>query len=171
LGVLRFLAPGNTIQIPETVELEIRQAPASHVWLPPILDQPWIVVTRLSGQEELLAYGRYVQRLVGDDARNTGECGVLALAEVHGHVAVVDDHAGVKAGTAAGVTVRRTLRLLCDAIEEGQLTVEMVSGVADSLLESGYRLPLPPGGFVRWALDSGRISAHHIPSKMKLEGQ
>lgn len=29
LGVLRLLAPGNTILIPDTVEQEIRQAPTS----------------------------------------------------------------------------------------------------------------------------------------------
>ncbi|HMR49169.1 MAG TPA: hypothetical protein PKE40_07875 [Arachnia sp.] len=161
LGVLRFLSPGNTVVIPDTVEQEIRNAPTAHAWLPQILSNPWIVVEPLSTDAELVAYSRYARQLVGDDGRNTGECGVLALAEVHGYIALLDDHAGVKAGMAAGVTVRRTLGLLCDAIQQGQLTIDMVSGLADSLLESGYRLPMPPGGFARWAIESGRISESH----------
>lgn len=166
LGVLRLLAPTNTILIPDLVADEIRQAPTAHAWLPQILTHPWIVITPVTTEAELLAYSRYARRLVGDDGRNTGECGVLALAETHGYVAVLDDHAAVKAATAAGVTVRRTLGLLCDAIEQGQLTLAMVSALADSLLETGYRLSLPPGGFARWAIESGRISdpGHHPPS-------
>ena len=157
LGVLRFIAPQNRILIPDTVELELRQSLTSHSWLPSILETSWIEVAPLTTADELLAYARYAQRLVGDDGRNTGECGVLALAEARGLIAIIDDQAGVKAGTAAGVSVRRTLGLLCDAIVEGRITVEMASALADSLLETDYRLPVPPGGFARWARESGRL--------------
>jgi len=144
LGVLKLLAPNNTILIPDTVEREIREASGRNAWLPRILTNPWIVVTPVRADEELRAYSRYAQRLVGDDGRNAGECGVLALAEVHRWVAVVDNYAGAKAGDAAGVTIRRTLGLLCDAVQDGLLTLQMVSAVADSLLETNYQLPFPP---------------------------
>lgn len=158
LGVLRLLAPANTILIPDTVERELRNGAAAHAWLSQVLDSSWIIVSPLASADELLAYGRYAQRLVGDDGRNTGECGVLALAEVHGHVAIIDDQAGAKAGSAAGIEVRRTLGLLCDAVQSGLLTLPMVSAVADSLLETDYRLPFPPGGFAQWAVERGRIT-------------
>lgn len=163
LGVLRLLAPDNTILIPDTVERELRSA-AAPSWLAQVLGSTWIVVRPVATDEELLAYSRYARRLVGDDGRNTGECGVLALAEVHGYVAVVDDQAGAKAGGAAGVAIRRTLGLLCDAVEDGQLTLPMVSAVADALLETNYRLPFPPGGFAKWAIESGRITPPNDPN-------
>lgn len=99
LGVLRLIAPDKMVLIPDTVERELRGAVAPP-WLAQVLDADWIVVSPVATTAELLAYSRYARRLVGDDRRNTGECGVLALAEVHDYVAVVDDRAGVKAGVA-----------------------------------------------------------------------
>lgn len=157
LGVLRLLAPDRLIIVPDTVERELRAGLARRPWLQPILDHDWIRTQPLTDRPELLAYAHYAQRLVGDDGRNTGECGVLALAEVHGHVAVLDDQAGVRLGKARAVAVRRTLGLLCDAIQEGHLTAPMVSALADDLLETDYRLPFPRGGFIRWAQENGRI--------------
>ncbi len=105
LGVLQMLAPGNVIVIPDTVEREIQEACGVNAWLAQILTHSWIEVAPIQSEAEIDAYSRYARRLVGDNGRNTGECGVLALAEVHGLVAVVDDHAGHKAGSANGVRV------------------------------------------------------------------
>jgi hypothetical protein len=44
-----------------------------------------------------------------------------------------------------------TLRLLCEAVRAGHATVELVSGVADHLIETEYRLPFKAGGFAEWA--------------------
>lgn len=159
LGVLEMLAPGNVVVVPDTVQREMQRACSVYPWLSQVLTHSWIQVTPIKSGAEIEAYSRYARRLVGNDGRNTGECGVLALAEVRGLVAVVDDSAGHKAGSASGVRVRRTLGLLCDAVEDGLLTLDTVSAVADSLLQTDYRLPCPPGGFARWALDSGRIGS------------
>ena len=158
LGVLQMLAPGHVVVIPDTVEREIQGACGVYPWLSQILSHSWIEVAPIKSEAEIEAYSRYARRLVGDDGRNTGECGVLALAEIHGLVAVVDDYAGHKAGSATGVRARRTLGLLCDAVADGLLTLDTVSAVADSLLQTDYRLPFPPGGFAQWAIESGRIS-------------
>jgi predicted nucleic acid-binding protein len=157
LGVLPMLAPGGEITIPDTVQREIQDASGAHVWLADILHHDWIRVVTIESVSELRAYSHYARRLVGDDGRNTGECGVLALAEVHGMVAIIDDSAGYKAGTANGVSARRTLGLLCDAVENELLTLGMVSAVADSLLQTDYRLPFLPGGFAQWAAATGRL--------------
>lgn len=113
------------------------------------LSRSWIEVAPVNSEAEIEGYSRYAPRLVGDDGRNTGECGVLALPEVHGLVAVVDDYAGHKAASANGIQARRTLGLLCDAVADGLLTLDTVSAVADSLLQTDYRLPFPPGGFAQ----------------------
>lgn len=49
------------------------------------------------------------------------------------------------------ILCRPTLRLLCDAINEGRLELSLASTVVDDLLASGYWLPLKAGEFERWA--------------------
>lgn len=51
----------------------------------------------------------------------------------------------------------RTLALLCEAIRRSELTIPLVSAVADDLLESSYRLPFGPGGLARWAEENGLV--------------
>lgn len=160
LGVLEMLAPDHRIIIPDTVGREIELGSAVHVHLAPVLQHGWIHVHPVQSAQELEAFGRYARRLVGNDDRNVGECGVLALAEVHGWTAIVDDAEAVKAANevpAAPVTVRRTLGLLCEAVREGRLTEEMISSVCDALVRSHYRVPFKPGEFIVWAKQRGQL--------------
>ena len=89
-----------------------------------------------------------------------GRSEVLAYAQVHGAIAVIDDGAGRKAARDAGVELRPTLALLCQAIREGLLTVRLVSDLADHLLETKYRLPFKHGGFEDWANENGLVPPH-----------
>lgn len=158
-GILQLIAPDGVIWIPDTVEREILQARSSNAWLEPIVEFDWVRVLPIQTDAELAAFSRYARLLVGDDGRNIGECGVLALAEVHGMVSVVDDQAGHKAAVRCGVDNRRTLGLLCDAVEAGHVTLATVSIVADALCDSEYRLPFQRGGFERWAIANGRLQS------------
>ena len=54
-----------------------------------------------------------------------------------------------------GITCRGTLSLVCDAVNQKQITLAMASALADDLLESEYRLPFASGQFVTWAQDNG----------------
>lgn len=156
LGVIKMLAPDHCIMIPEVVRAELDQSKASRPYLASVLEQDWITVHEMTTPDELTAFARYTERLVGDDQRNLGECGVLALAETHGWIPVLDDAEACKAARDVPehpLPVLRTLRLLCDAVNEEHLTAETVSEVADSLTLSEYRVPFPPGGFLRWARD------------------
>ena len=110
----------------------------------------------LTSAAEIGEFARFSALLVAG-GRNIGEAGVLAYAKVHQCIAVVDDGAARKAAQAAGVTCRGTLGLLCEAVRKGQLTMTMVSALVDDLIEGEYRLPLPPGGFEKWARDNGQI--------------
>ena len=160
LGVLKMLAPGHHIVIPDLVRHELEIAGPSQVHLSPILQQEWIETRAIESMEELAALGRYSKRLVGADGRNIGECGVLALAEVHGWTAIIDDAEACKAATDVpdhAVDVRRTLGLLCEAVREGHLTKETISEVADDLAASNYRVPFEPGGFIAWAEQNGQL--------------
>ena len=79
------------------------------------------------------------------------------MATVTGGTAVVDDGAARRAAEDYGVSFRPTLALLCQAVREELLTVRLVAALADDLLASQYRLPFGPGGFEKWAADSGNL--------------
>ncbi|WP_126464261.1 hypothetical protein [Propionibacterium australiense] len=57
-----------------------------------MLDEEWVELLPVERGDELDAFGRYAALLVGDNGRNRGECGVLALAEVHHWTAIIEDH-------------------------------------------------------------------------------
>jgi len=89
--------------------------------------------------------------------KNLGECGVLALAEVRGHLAVLDDRVARTVGEENGVRIVGTLSLLCEGVRAGLLTVPLVSTIADDLLSTDYRLPIAIGGFEAWAVQQDLI--------------
>jgi predicted nucleic acid-binding protein len=65
-----------------------------------------------------MVQAQYTSRLVSG-RKNHGECGVLALAEVRGHTAVVDDRVARQIGEERGVLVTGTLALLCESMSPG----------------------------------------------------
>lgn len=156
LGVLKAILKDNRVLIPDVVDVELRAGVGRYPYLQAVLDADWIETVPLDRAEQLTAYAHYAKRLVGSDGRNTGECGVLALAETTADaLAIVDDRVACKTAELRGVKVRRTLALLCEAIRQELLTVSLVSALADDLLASSYRLPFEPGGFARWAAGEG----------------
>lgn len=72
LGVLKFLAQGRPVLIPEGVERELRRQVHEVPELQQVLDAEWISVERNTDIEVLTAFARYEHRLaVGD--KNLGE--------------------------------------------------------------------------------------------------
>ncbi|MDR2896634.1 MAG: hypothetical protein LBV30_08330 [Propionibacteriaceae bacterium] len=157
LGVLKMLAPGGKVIVPDAVQRELRTGAEKYRSLGDVLKQDWISIRVLNSDAELESFARYARRLVGDDGRNIGECEVLALAEVHGFTPLIDDGAACKAAKQKGIEPLRTLRLLCNAVTQNLLTVDTVSAVADDLLATNYRIPVEPGGFRRWASENGLL--------------
>jgi len=156
LGVLKFLAAGRPVLIPDSVDGEIRRQVPDVPELQQVLDAEWIRVDRSDDLAVVMAFADYERRLaVGD--RNRGECGVLALGKVHGYELVLDDREAYAIGESEGLNVTATLPLLCQAIREEQLTVAMVEALADDLISGEYHLPFGGGGFRTWALEQGLI--------------
>jgi predicted nucleic acid-binding protein len=155
LGVLKVVLKEYRVLVPDVVSDELRKGAGRHPYLRSVLEAEWIETVPLETPAQLSAFVRYERQLVGPDGRNTGECGVLALAEsLPQAVAVIDDRVAVAAARGR-VTVRRTLGLLCDAVRAGLLTVPLVSALADDLLRGEYRLPFKPGGFAEWCAREG----------------
>lgn len=154
LRILEAVAGERKVLIPELVRSEVAQGCHDHSFLQQVLDAEWIHVDRSDDVQLLVVQAAYTVRLASG-AKNLGECGVLALAEVRGYTAVVDDRVARQVGEERGVNVSGTLALLCEAIRSGLLTVSLVARIADDLLATQYRLPLGPGGFKAWATEQG----------------
>lgn len=156
LGVLKFVAAGRPVLIPDSVEREIRRQVHDLPALQQVLDADWIAVDRSSDLAVSMAFAAYERRLaVGE--KNLGECGVLALGKVRGFEVVLDDLEARSIGEEEGMNVTATLPLLCQAIREERLTVSMVEALADDLITGTYRLPFKIGGFRAWAMEQGLI--------------
>lgn len=158
LSVLRSIAGDRPVVIPDAVEAELHEGRHLYPHLQQVLDAEWITVRSLVSPSELHSFSRYSARLVVKD-RNLGEAAVLALAETHSGTAVVDDAAARRAARDYSVDHRPTLSLLCEGVRVGLLTARVVADIADHLIESEYRLPFPPGGFLGWAIENGLLSS------------
>lgn len=156
LGVLRFVLRGRTAVIPDVVVAELRDGLPGRPHLQLVLGAGWIQHRALTSDEELDAFGQFASLLVAG-GRNRGETAVLAYAKAHGALAVIDDGPARRAAVNLGIACQGTLALLCEAVRAGQLTVAMISALADDLLEGAYRLPFTRGGFEQWATDSGLL--------------
>jgi predicted nucleic acid-binding protein len=156
LGMLRAIADDRTVVVTDIVEAELRDGAPLHPHLTSVLEAQWIQRRPLVSDDELVAYQRFASFLVSGD-HNRGEASVLAYAQVHGAVAVLDDGAGRKHAKRCNIEFQGTLALLCEAIRRGDASVEMISRVADHMLETEYRLPFGPGGFANWAKEHGLV--------------
>ena len=158
LGVLRSLVGSNRVIIPVQVVSELKIAARHEHAMASVLDATWIEHHELRTEGELSAFGKFASQLLSRE-RNVGETAVLAIAATMPAQAVLDDSVAHKVAKQAGLSCKRTLALLCDAVHNGLLTAELVSNIADDLIETEYRLPFAPGEFIPWA-----IAEHLLPS-------
>lgn len=156
LGVLRFLAGGRPVYVPDVVERELYQASEVIPAVRGALGTDWISVHRSTDYDYLRIFSDYEDRLaVG--LTNLGECGVLAMGELYGCEVVIDDGSARSMAEEKGLRVTATVPLLCDAIRAKQLTTPMVEHLADQLLAGEYRLPFDHGGFRQHVLENGLL--------------
>jgi predicted nucleic acid-binding protein len=156
LGVLKAVVADRTALIPDVVVDELRVGVTRDSRIQAALDAPWILHYELKSPVEIESFATFASFLVKGD-RNRGEAGVLALASAVGGTAVIDDRAARQTAENFGISVCPTLRLLCDAIRRGLLTVPLVSALADDLLIGEYHLPFQSGGFETWAKEHGLL--------------
>lgn len=156
LRVLHFLAGDRPIYIPESVARELDNATEHVSATRTVLDADWIHVHRSIDLDFIEAFAHYENRLVAN-GKNLGECGVLAMGQVYKCEVVIDDATPRRIAEEKGIRVTATVPLLCDAVRAKKLTVAMVEGLADHLLEGKYFLPFGPGGFRRHVLENGLL--------------
>ncbi|MFD6322723.1 hypothetical protein ACFWOL_07550 [Streptomyces sp. NPDC058442] len=116
----------------------------------------WLEVQHVDGLAELTALVRWMERVSGQKS-NHGEATVLAWADVHGAVAVVDDLDARRAARAGGLTVWGVLRVIAEGVRDSRATEYAASTLVDALLASGARYPCGHGGFLEWARKNGLL--------------
>ena len=158
LGLLRSWVGANEAWLPETVRRELGWGVDANPHLRAVLDADWLTPRAIGGGTETALFGVYTSRLLGSNNENLGECGVLALAEAHDVVAVIDDGKARTIAKERGVAVKTTVSLLCDLVNAGSLALDLAAEVADALLETEYRLPFKPGEFRMFVIEKGLVS-------------
>lgn len=111
----------------------------------------WIRTVPTDSLEFLYAYGVWSTRMSLKDDHNIGETMLCAYAELQGGTLVMDDRDARKTAERHGLVVCGTMRLVADACARGDCTLAGASTLADTLRESGMRLPFAKGGFETWA--------------------
>lgn len=111
----------------------------------------WIRTMPTDSLEFLHAYGTWSTRMSLTDDHNIGETMLCAYAELRGGTLVMDDRDARRTAERYGLVVCGTMRLVADACARGDYTLAGASTLADTLRESGMRLPFAKGGFETWA--------------------
>lgn len=159
LGLLELYVGEGRAWLPDTVHAELGRGVDSHPHLRQVLGASWLTLKTV-GDSEIMTFAFYHGRLVDLPPANVGECGVLALAEVHSAVAVIDDGTARRLAGVRGVAVKTSIAVLCDLINEGHLTLSTAEHVADRLLRTEYRLPFREGDFRRFVTERGLVDPY-----------
>lgn len=111
----------------------------------------WLEEVPTHDLDVLTAFVRW-QAVVGTAGpKNAGEAAVLAWAETHGAVAIIDDRDAKRAAHGAGVQVHGSAWALAQGVKAGAATDRVTTAFCDALLDTGIRWPFGIGGFATWA--------------------
>lgn len=122
----------------------------------PLGDLGWLEIVHVDRLDELKALVKWLPIVAGKQA-NHGEATVLAWADVHGAVAVIDDAAARRAGLQAGLPVWGSLRVIAEALRDGSTTEYAATALVDAMMATGMRYPFQAGQFVVWAKQKGLL--------------
>ncbi len=106
-----------------------------------VLAPGWLSVVPLDDLPELTAYVDWASRLAVRGSHDAGEATVLAWAEVHGAVALLDDHHARQQARRTGIHVHGTLWLVAQAVARGSESDASVAGLLRTVSDAGARYP------------------------------
>lgn len=141
LDVLERLTAGSRRLITRSVQNEIDNGAKNYPELKGVRPLVWLELVRVDSLPELTALAMYTRLLVDDEFRNVGESSVLAYAEVHRSVALMDDAVAVQVGRQRDVKVQRTLSLIACSIRSGLLREDEAVALVSDLITAGARYP------------------------------
>ena len=150
LDLLERLTAGSRRLITRSVQDELEIGTESYPKLKNVRLLSWLESVRVDSLPELMAFAAYTRLLGDDESRNVGESSVLAYAEVHCSVALMDDAVAVQVGRRRDVKVQRTLSLISGAIRSNILREGEAVALVDDLIVAGARYPCTSDEFRDW---------------------
>ncbi|WUH93595.1 hypothetical protein OG900_28115 [Streptomyces sp. NBC_00433] len=107
---------------------------------------------------EILTLVTWTER-VAPGHRDGGEATVLAWADLHGAVAVIDDSDARRIGKQHKVRVCGSLRIIADSVRAGHTTAYAATSLVDAMITSGMYYPrgCRQGQFIAWARQNGLL--------------
>lgn len=110
----------------------------------------WLEIVHVDHLQELAALVKWLERVSGQRS-NQGEATVLAWAEVHSAVAVIDDGDARRIAREHSLPVWGSLRVIAESIADGNATEYVGATLVDAMIDSGARYPCERGQFISWA--------------------
>jgi predicted nucleic acid-binding protein len=141
-----------------TVLDELRQAGRTDRRLLDVQRQGWLTEVRFDGLAETRHLVEWMRRLE-IDTRDYGELTVIAYAQMHGAVVIVDDKKARRLAKREGLRAHGSLWLIAAACRAGRLSDAGARSLVDALVGTGARLPCAGAEFRDWAADCGLLGA------------
>jgi predicted nucleic acid-binding protein len=151
LHVLRALVADRSPHSTNAVMDELQAGPAAEA------DFSWVSVQAVDHLDELRAFMRYAE-IMGSGRRHLGEATVLAWAEVHGGIAIIDDQAAKKAAKRQGVRCHGSLWLILEGFKAGILREAEACQLVDVLRDTNARFPVDGATLIEWARKEGLLT-------------
>lgn len=146
----------STMSTTHIVAREVDKYSSEYPSLRSITDLEWLRILPQDTDEELIAFGQWVDVLGAGD-HNLGEASVFTAAEIQRLIAITDDRDATKVGRKRGLEVHGTVWLLTRLHRLGKMTLVEICGHVDALRHSGMRLPCTGRDLVRWARERGLL--------------
>jgi predicted nucleic acid-binding protein len=156
LGVLERLLKAYRCVAPRAVLDEIADGEAKHPPLATIRSASWLEPVHVDELPELRAFAHYAA-ILGTATRDVGEAAVLAWAEVHAAIAILDDRPAVRAAKHRNVEAHGTLWLIANGVRAELLTSNDASNLVDQLRTTEAWLPCSGSDFEDWARKNGLL--------------
>jgi len=122
-----------------------------------VLTADWLESLNLIEDHELAIFARYKTQLGGGISENLGEAAVLALAKVHGGVAIIDERAASRIAQRDGIIAHGSPWLIVQGIRIGELDRSDAEQLVDELRDTGMRLPTSGNELFTWAQEQGLL--------------
>jgi predicted nucleic acid-binding protein len=158
--ILRRLAPGGVVVIPDTVHSEVQDGRNLDLDIPAISDLAWVELAVLTAAEEQdqLIFKVLMPSKKSDSARkNMGECAVLACATHREMVAVIDDSDARILANTHGIRYVNSMWIIAHAYRTlDDIDAESAEQIYEALCATDMRLP-EAESFVGWAYEVGLL--------------
>lgn len=102
----------------------------------PFVESGWIRLTTMTGEQELMLFGRLPPRL------HQGESSCLAIAKHRNWILLTDDKAARREAKKWGLRISGTVGCLILAVERGICSLEQANAWLNEMIQKGYRSPV-----------------------------